>query len=131
MFLRSVTSRLLSDRKWQMFSQPASDADAPGYSQIVTNPMDLSTLLMKVDNGDFATAAADKDSARLIVTWSKEYFQVEQHADLESRRVVSKAHDLVDNVDTLLTQIDPVRQLAPVLLYLRLLTSVWSFIGSG
>jgi bromodomain-containing protein 7/9 len=36
------------------FAYPVNDVIAPGYSSIITDPMDLSTMRTKMDNGDYS-----------------------------------------------------------------------------
>jgi hypothetical protein len=55
MFLRDVVTRLLYRKQWRDFSVPLTDDDVPGYAKKVSDPMDLSTLLWRVDSGWYLT----------------------------------------------------------------------------
>ncbi|KFM27573.1 ATPase family AAA domain-containing protein 2 [Auxenochlorella protothecoides] len=51
MVLRDVTTRALSSRRWQAFAEPVTAEEDPDYAARVPRPMDLSTLLARVDAG--------------------------------------------------------------------------------
>ncbi|KAL6780017.1 hypothetical protein ACKKBG_A14680 [Auxenochlorella protothecoides x Auxenochlorella symbiontica] len=55
MVLRDVTTRALSSRRWQAFAEPVTAEEDPDYAARVPRPMDLSTLLARVDAGRYAT----------------------------------------------------------------------------
>ena len=40
------------------FSTPVSEEDAPGYSLVVQNPMDLGTVLKQLKNGEYSSAGS-------------------------------------------------------------------------
>ena len=35
------------------FAYPVNDMIAPGYSMIIANPMDFSTMMVKIDNNEY------------------------------------------------------------------------------
>ena len=37
--------------RYSVFAEPVSDSEAPGYSDVVTDPMDMSTMVSKVESG--------------------------------------------------------------------------------
>ena len=39
-----------------MFSSPVSEEEAPGYSLVVQNPMDLGTVAEKLKSGEYSSA---------------------------------------------------------------------------
>lgn len=39
----------------QLFAWPVTDNIAPGYSSIITNPMDFSTMKQKIDDGVYTS----------------------------------------------------------------------------
>ena len=40
-----------------VFAEPVTDDDAPGYSEIVTNPIDFSTMQKKIDSGEYGSGS--------------------------------------------------------------------------
>lgn len=54
-----------------MFHYPVSDEDAPNYHSIVQNPMDMATLLQRVDCGQYLARAAFMQDFDLIVANAK------------------------------------------------------------
>ena len=116
MFLRDLVTRLLYKKQWADFSVPASEEDLPGFSKQVKDPMDLSTLLYRVDSGAYLTVDAFLKDVHLIVSGQKIYWGLGADAneeesgggvDLEGRRFVSRAHALEDTVQELVGQLDP------------------------
>lgn len=49
-YLRHVLYRLLAERRFKCFAKPVAPEEAPDYAQIVHNPMDLGTMLQRVDD---------------------------------------------------------------------------------
>ncbi|OEU09614.1 Bromodomain-containing protein [Fragilariopsis cylindrus CCMP1102] len=39
--------------RYGVFAEPVSDSDAPDYSDIVKNPIDLATMKTKLNNGEY------------------------------------------------------------------------------
>ena len=122
MFLRDLVTRLLYRKQWRDFASPVDDDQLPGYSKKVKEPMDLSTLLWKVDSGAYATMDAFLKDVHLIVAAAKTYWggleQERREANddeldengfdvVEGRKVVSRAHALEDTVQELAGQLDP------------------------
>ena len=68
MFLRDVVTRLLYKKTWNLLAAPINDEELPGYSQRVDEPMDLSTLLWKVDSEKYLTIDAFLKDVHLITT---------------------------------------------------------------
>ncbi|XP_064640436.1 bromodomain-containing protein 7-like [Lineus longissimus] len=48
------------------FAYPVNDVIAPGYSSIITEPMDLSTMRSKLDNGDYSNVLEYKRDFKLM-----------------------------------------------------------------
>ena len=122
MFLRDLVTRLLYRKQWRDFASPVDDDQLPGYSKKVKEPMDLSTLLWKVDSGAYATMDAFLKDVHLIVAAAKTYWggleQERREANdeeldengfdvVEGRKVVSRAHALEDTIQELAGQLDP------------------------
>lgn len=47
------------------------DEDAPNYRSIIQNPMDMATLLQRVDSGQYITSAAFLQDVDLILANAK------------------------------------------------------------
>ncbi|KDO47316.1 hypothetical protein CISIN_1g000973mg [Citrus sinensis] len=71
MCLRDVCNRMLYDKRFSAFHYPVTDEDAPNYRSIIQNPMDLATLLQRVDSGHYVTCSAFLQDVDLIVTNAK------------------------------------------------------------
>lgn len=103
MCLRDVCNRILYDKRFSVFHYPVMDEDAPDYRSIVHNPMDMATLLQRVDCGQYLTRAAFLQDIDLIVTNAKVY----NGDDYNGTRIVSRAYELRDVVQGMLSQMDP------------------------
>ncbi|XP_042566591.1 ATPase family AAA domain-containing protein 2 isoform X2 [Clupea harengus] len=55
LFLRCVTDRLILDRRFKAFSKPVDKEQVPDYLTVVRHPMDLSTVLSKIDRQKYIT----------------------------------------------------------------------------
>ena len=126
MFLRDLVTTLLYKKQWSDFHAPVSEEEAPGYGKTVRDPMDLSTLLWRVDSGWYLTVDAFLRDTRLIVTAAKAYWgglgesaaeksahpatreaAARRAADPEGRQLVSRAHALEDTVREMAGALDP------------------------
>ncbi|CAL9098357.1 unnamed protein product [Musa textilis] len=103
MCLRDVCNRLLYDKRFSVFHYPVLDEDAPDYRSIIHNPMDVATLLQHVDCGQYLTIAAFLRDIDLIVANAKAY----NGDDYNGARIVSRAYELRDVVQGMLSQMDP------------------------
>lgn len=106
MFLRDTVTRLLYQKNWAILAAPITDEELPAYSQRVSEPMDLSTLLWKVDSEKYTTVDSFLADVHLIVKSAHEYWG-ESTDDSDGRRMLSKAHALEDTIAQLLTALDP------------------------
>ncbi|XP_018117073.1 ATPase family, AAA domain containing 2B L homeolog isoform X3 [Xenopus laevis] len=68
LFLRDVTKRLATDKRFSLFSKPVSD-----YLEVIRNPMDLSTIMMKIDKHHYLTALDFLQDVDLICSNALEY----------------------------------------------------------
>ncbi|GKU91219.1 hypothetical protein SLEP1_g5119 [Rubroshorea leprosula] len=103
MCLRDVCNRILYDKRFNVFHYPVTDEDAPNYRSIIQNPMDVATLLQRVDSGQYITCAAFLQDVDLIVTNAREY----NGDDYNGSRIVSRAVELRDVVHGMISQMDP------------------------
>lgn len=63
--------RILYDKRFSAFHYPVSDEDAPGYHSIIHNPMDMATILQRVDCGQYRTRSEFSQDIDLIVSNAK------------------------------------------------------------
>lgn len=103
MCLRDVCNRILYDKRFSAFHYPVTDEDAPNYRSIIQNPMDMATLLQRVDSGRYIKSSAFLQDVELILSNAKAY----NGDDYSGARIVSRAHELRDAVQGMLSQIDP------------------------
>lgn len=66
-----VIHRILYDKRFSAFHYPVSDEDAPNYRSIIQNPMDMATLLQRVDSGQYITCSTFLQDFDLIVANAK------------------------------------------------------------
>ncbi|KAL0351375.1 UNVERIFIED_CONTAM: ATPase family AAA domain-containing protein [Sesamum calycinum] len=103
MCLRDVCNRILYDKRFSAFHYPVMDEDAPNYHAIIQNPMDIATLLQRVDSGKYITCKSFLEDFDLILTNAKKY----NGDDYNGARIVSRAYELRDAVHGMLSQMDP------------------------
>ncbi|PKA54759.1 ATPase family AAA domain-containing protein [Apostasia shenzhenica] len=104
MCLRDVCNRILYDKRFSMFHYPVSDEDAPNYRSVIQSPMDMATILQRVDSGHYLTRAAFVQDVDLVVSNARAY----NGDDYNGARIVSRAYELRDVVQGMLSQMDPV-----------------------
>ncbi|KAK9932413.1 hypothetical protein M0R45_019652 [Rubus argutus] len=102
MCLRDVCNRVLYDKRFSAFHYPVLDEDAPNYRSIIQNPMDVATLLQRVDSGLYITCSAFLQDVDLIVSNAKAY----NGDDYNGARIVSRGYELRDAVHGMLSQMD-------------------------
>ncbi|VFQ86782.1 unnamed protein product [Cuscuta campestris] len=103
MCLRDICNRILYDKRFSAFHYPVMDEDAPNYRSIIQNPMDVATLLHRVDSGKYITCKAYLEDFDLILANAKKY----NGDDYNGSRIVSRAYELRDSVHSMLSQMDP------------------------
>jgi SpoVK/Ycf46/Vps4 family AAA+-type ATPase len=75
MSLRWVLDRLLQARRWEAYYEPVDPEEDPKYWEIVTQPMDLSTLLSRVDQRRYSTPAQFLADVALIPAGERQYWE--------------------------------------------------------
>ncbi|XP_039055447.1 ATPase family AAA domain-containing protein At1g05910-like isoform X2 [Hibiscus syriacus] len=103
MCLRDVCNRILYDKRFSAFHYPVTDEDAPNYHSVIQNPMDIATLLQRVDSGQYLTCSSFLQDVDLVVANAKAY----NGDDYNGSRIVSRAYELRDSVHGMLSQMDP------------------------
>uniref|UniRef100_A0A673J9Z1 ATPase family AAA domain-containing protein 2 n=1 Tax=Sinocyclocheilus rhinocerous TaxID=307959 RepID=A0A673J9Z1_9TELE len=56
LFLRDITKRLATDKRFQIFSKPVDIEEVSDYLEVIKQPMDLSTIMMKIDSHKYMVA---------------------------------------------------------------------------
>jgi hypothetical protein len=65
--------RLIRDRRFNIFAKPVDPDDAPDYFNIIANPMDLSSMMDKIDQHRYDSVSAFLDDINLIMNNALEY----------------------------------------------------------
>ena len=105
MFLRDIVTRLLFKKQWSKLAAPITDAELDGYSKTVQSPMDLSTLLWRIDSSAYLTIESFLKDVHLIVVAAVQYWG-EDCEDSKGRQFVSRAYALEDTITEMCQQLD-------------------------
>ncbi|XP_053985276.1 bromodomain-containing protein 7 isoform X2 [Hylaeus volcanicus] len=95
----------------QFFAWPVTDSIAPGYSQIITNPMDFSTIKQKIDDNSYQNLNEFVDDFKLMCDNATTY----NHPDT----IYFKAAKKLLHVGLKMVTPEKLRQLRPVLTYMQ------------
>uniref|UniRef100_A0A8C5TQX0 ATPase family AAA domain-containing protein 2 n=1 Tax=Malurus cyaneus samueli TaxID=2593467 RepID=A0A8C5TQX0_9PASS len=80
-YLRDVTHRLVIDRRFRAFTKPVDPEEVPDYNAVIKQPMDLSTVLSKIDMHKYPTARDFLKDIDLICSNALEYNPVKDPGD--------------------------------------------------
>uniref|UniRef100_A0A8C0B1C9 ATPase family AAA domain-containing protein 2 n=1 Tax=Buteo japonicus TaxID=224669 RepID=A0A8C0B1C9_9AVES len=72
-FLRGVADKLVADRRFRAFTKPVDPEEVPDYETVVKRPMELSTVVTKIDLHQYLTARDFLQDINLICTNALEY----------------------------------------------------------
>ncbi|XP_037541679.1 ATPase family AAA domain-containing protein 2B [Nematolebias whitei] len=73
LFLREVTKRLATDKRFNIFSKPVDIEEVSDYLEVIRQPMDLSTVMTKIDTQKYLTAKDFLVDIDLICSNALEY----------------------------------------------------------
>ncbi|XP_078395998.1 ATPase family AAA domain-containing protein 2 [Cetorhinus maximus] len=73
LFLRDVTHRLANDKRFRAFTKPVDIEEVPDYCTVITQPMDLSTMMSNIDLHRYTTVKAYLQDIELICNNALEY----------------------------------------------------------
>ncbi|XP_028253040.1 ATPase family AAA domain-containing protein 2B isoform X2 [Parambassis ranga] len=73
LFLRDVTKRLATDKRFSIFSKPVDIEEVSDYLEVIRQPMDLSTVMTKIDTHKYLTAKDFLVDVDLICSNALEY----------------------------------------------------------
>uniref|UniRef100_A0A6Q2WW93 ATPase family AAA domain-containing protein 2 n=1 Tax=Esox lucius TaxID=8010 RepID=A0A6Q2WW93_ESOLU len=99
LFLRSVTERLSRDRRFKAFTKPVDLEEVPDYITVIQHPMDLSTILSKIDLHKYVTAREFVYDMDLI--W-KNALEYNPDSDPADRQIRHRACALKDTVHAII-----------------------------
>ncbi|KAI0325865.1 hypothetical protein GY45DRAFT_1374421 [Cubamyces sp. BRFM 1775] len=104
--LRTVT---MDNRDAEAFLKPVSKTEVPDYYDIISNPMDLQTMLKKVKQRQYKSKKEFKDDLDLIWSNCFTYNATEDHPLRQcASRLKVKAERLLQNITDLKERADPV-----------------------
>ncbi|XP_044147284.1 ATPase family AAA domain-containing protein 2B isoform X1 [Bufo gargarizans] len=73
LFLRDVTKRLATDKRFNIFSKPVDIEEVSDYLEVIREPMDLSTIMTKIDKHHYMTVRDFLTDVDLICSNALEY----------------------------------------------------------
>ncbi|KAM6349589.1 ATPase family AAA domain-containing protein 2-like [Podargus strigoides] len=73
-FLRDVTHRLVVDRRFRAFTKPVDLQEVPDYDTVIKQPMDLLSVLSKIDQHQYLTARDFLKDMDLICSSALKYY---------------------------------------------------------
>ncbi|XP_060722487.1 ATPase family AAA domain-containing protein 2B isoform X2 [Tachysurus vachellii] len=73
LFLRDVTRRLATDKRFHIFSKPVDIEEVSDYLEVIREPMDLSTIMTKIDTYKYTIAKDFLKDVDLICSNALEY----------------------------------------------------------
>ncbi|XP_054474206.1 ATPase family AAA domain-containing protein 2B [Anoplopoma fimbria] len=73
LFLRDVTKRLATDKRFNIFSKPVDIDEVSDYLEVIRQPMDLSTAMTKIDTHQYLTVKDFLADVDLICSNALEY----------------------------------------------------------
>ncbi|XP_054477905.1 ATPase family AAA domain-containing protein 2-like isoform X2 [Anoplopoma fimbria] len=99
LFLRDVTNRLSNDKRFKAFTKPVDLEEVPDYTEVIKKPMDLSTVLSKIDLHQYGTVKEFLQDVDLIWQNALEY---NPDRDPSDRQIRHRACALKDTVHAII-----------------------------
>ncbi|KAF5307164.1 hypothetical protein FQR65_LT00680 [Abscondita terminalis] len=100
-FLRDMCKKLANNKLFFMFTKPVDTEEVPDYTAIIKEPMDLETMMTKVDFHRYECARDFLSDIELIVQNALEYNPAKTSADKQIRHRACSlrdyAHTLIKN----------------------------------
>uniref|UniRef100_A0A667YYW8 ATPase family AAA domain-containing protein 2 n=1 Tax=Myripristis murdjan TaxID=586833 RepID=A0A667YYW8_9TELE len=100
LFLRDVTNRLSQDKRFKAFTKPVDLEEVPDYAEVIKQPMDLSTVLSRIDLHHYGTVKEFLHDVDLIWQNALEY---NPDRDPSDRQIRHRACALKDTVHAIIT----------------------------
>ncbi|KAM9724009.1 ATPase family AAA domain-containing protein 2 isoform 2-T2 [Menidia menidia] len=101
LFLRDVTNRLSQDKRFKAFTKPVDLEEVPDYAEVIKKPMDLSTVLSKIDLHQYKTVKEFLRDVDLIWQNALEY---NPDRDPSDRQIRHRACALKDTVHAIIRE---------------------------
>lgn len=92
-FLRDMCKKLANNKLFYMFTKPVDIEEVPDYPTIIKQPMDLETMMNKVDFHRYECARDFLDDIELIVQNALEYNPAKTSADKQIRHRACSLRD--------------------------------------
>ncbi|XP_077495990.1 ATPase family AAA domain-containing protein 2-like isoform X2 [Amblyomma americanum] len=73
LFLRDILTKLMRDRRYTMFAKPVDAEEVPDYLDVIQQPMDLETMMGKIDLHQYQTVGQFLQDIELICSNALEY----------------------------------------------------------
>lgn len=105
MEMRKFVDQLIRDRRFSPFRDPVNLEDAPDYNDIISSPMDLKTVAIKLDDGAYPTVISFIADIDLIVQNAIKYNPKDNPTGF---LVLRSAHGLIDHVYAWVDKLNPV-----------------------
>ncbi|KAK7907174.1 hypothetical protein WMY93_015786 [Mugilogobius chulae] len=93
LFLRDVTKRLATDKRFNIFSKPVDIDEVSDYLEVIRKPMDLSTVMTKIDKHQYLTVKDFLRDVDLICSNALEYNPDKDPSDKVIRHRASSLKD--------------------------------------
>ncbi|XP_013879634.1 ATPase family AAA domain-containing protein 2 [Austrofundulus limnaeus] len=101
LFLRDVTNRLSQDKRFKAFTKPVDLEEVPDYAEVIKKPMDLSTVMSRIDLHQYATVKEFLQDVDLIWQNALEY---NPDRDPSDRQIRHRACALKDTVHAIIRE---------------------------
>ncbi|XP_035020238.2 ATPase family AAA domain-containing protein 2 isoform X1 [Hippoglossus stenolepis] len=99
LFLRDVTNRLSQDKRFKAFTKPVDLEEVPDYAEVIKEPMDLSTVLSKIDLHRYGAVKEFLQDVDLIWQNALEY---NPDRDPSDRQIRHRACALKDTIHAII-----------------------------
>eukprot|EP00111_Clytia_hemisphaerica_P018767 TCONS_00055493-protein len=94
LYLRGVTWKLLADRKYKEFSKPVDPDEVDDYFQVITTPMDLSTVMTRINAHHYNSCTHYLQDIDLITNNCLEYNPDRDQFDKQLRNRACELRDV-------------------------------------
>ncbi|KAM6953957.1 ATPase family AAA domain-containing protein 2B [Aplochiton taeniatus] len=105
LFLRDVTRRLATDKRFSIFSKPVDIEEVSDYLEVIRQPMDLSTVMTKIDTNRYLTTKDFLVDVDLISSNALEYNPDKDPGDKVIRHRACSLKDAAHAIFT--SELDP------------------------
>ncbi|XP_035667750.1 ATPase family AAA domain-containing protein 2-like isoform X2 [Branchiostoma floridae] len=105
LFLRDVLTRLAQDKRFKIFCNPVNIEEVPDYLEVIKTPMDLSTMMTKIDKHCYENTSEFMTDLNLVCSNALEY---NPDTNPEDKAIRHRACALRDMAHVIVTsELDP------------------------